>query len=749
MAKAATGKKGSRQPVDGRHARAVQARQAERAPTALNTRLFDARPDRLDFRDLPYRPPLQSLPPRFPDDAMVARLLPAYVRAGLVLDQGRDGACTGFGLACVANYLLWRRHVGAGLRTRFAPVSPRMFYELARRYDEWPGERYEGSSCRGALKGWHKHGVCSEARWPYRFDADGKPLFVPPLDGWETDAASRTLGVYYRVERASVVDLQAAIAEIGAVYVSAQVHDGWETLVSARPRAAPRRHRDLPVIAPPKQPNKLGGHAFALVGYNERGFVVQNSWGRIWGAGGFGLLPYEDWIAHATDAWAVALGVPVLPSDARLAGARWPVPGGQALGALDPATRAANNPPDDPWPVDHPYDYAPYEPWSTARAYAHTLVSGNNGQVMVRDFTHGVDAGAQDYVREIAYDSPWRQFGADRTRAPVLAIYAHGGLNSEDDSIRRIRMLAPVFAANGIYPLFLTWRTGPGETLADIVQDWARKALGGEAPERAAGALEVLGDVRDRAVEVLARLFGRGVWSEMRENAALGAQAGHGLDLLAQNLLRLSQRTAKAGRPLRLHLIGHSAGSILLGHLLSRLNELGAAGAGLTVQSCSLYAAACSVRFAVDHYLPAADSGLLPLERLFLHHLSDPNEKADALPSPTLQAYGKSLLYLVSRALDDQRKMPLLGMERALDPHYARSTDHWAETELASMQAWQARWPAGQGATWRDPTVLTTRRGDRIPATHGSFDANLEVITETLQRIRGEPLVAPLEWLDY
>ena len=79
-----------------------------------------------------------------------------------ILDQGQEGACTGFGLATVANYLLTRRKVIPDP----TPVSPRMFYEIAKRYDEWPGENYDGSSARGAMKGWHKHGVCSESEWP-------------------------------------------------------------------------------------------------------------------------------------------------------------------------------------------------------------------------------------------------------------------------------------------------------------------------------------------------------------------------------------------------------------------------------------------------------------------------------------------------------------------------------------------------------------------------------------------------------
>ena len=49
-----------------------------------------------------------------------------------------------------------------------------MLYELARRYDEWPGENYAGSSARGAMKGWHKHGVCAETMWPSHATEHGR-----------------------------------------------------------------------------------------------------------------------------------------------------------------------------------------------------------------------------------------------------------------------------------------------------------------------------------------------------------------------------------------------------------------------------------------------------------------------------------------------------------------------------------------------------------------------------------------------
>ena len=76
---------------------------------------FDARPDRVDFRDREYRPPLRSLPPEFPARHIISQFLPAYVEDGMVLNQGKEGACTGFGLAAVINYIFWGKLQGTGI----------------------------------------------------------------------------------------------------------------------------------------------------------------------------------------------------------------------------------------------------------------------------------------------------------------------------------------------------------------------------------------------------------------------------------------------------------------------------------------------------------------------------------------------------------------------------------------------------------------------------------------------------------
>lgn len=46
------------------------------------------------------------------------------------------------------------------------------------------------------------------------------------------------------------------------------------------------------------------GHMMLIVGWNEQGYIVQNSWGKDWGDNGYCILPYEYPIVEA---WGVTL----------------------------------------------------------------------------------------------------------------------------------------------------------------------------------------------------------------------------------------------------------------------------------------------------------------------------------------------------------------------------------------------------------------------------------------------------------
>nr|MBA3710634.1 C1 family peptidase [Planctomycetota bacterium] len=250
-----------------------------------DVRRLSIRADDTDARDFLFKPALDPLP---------ANHLPKRSR---VLDQGAEDACVGFALAAVINASLVRR--GGARVDDHGLASERMLFEMARRYDEWDGEDYRGTSLRGAMKGWSRHGVASRAEWPFR---SGKPGHLTADRA--ADAMRRPLGAYYRVADNDVSQVQAAIVEGDAVLASLWLHDGWkrENLQKPRARSAPRYARIAPGSA------RSGLHAVALVGYVADGFIVQNSWGTSWGSGGYALLAYQDWVDNRQDAWVGRIG---------------------------------------------------------------------------------------------------------------------------------------------------------------------------------------------------------------------------------------------------------------------------------------------------------------------------------------------------------------------------------------------------------------------------------------------------------
>jgi GH24 family phage-related lysozyme (muramidase) len=657
--------------------------------------VLDVAPDRVDLRDLLYRPPLVPLPEQWPPPDLVAKHLETYRADGMILDQGREGACTGYGLAACINFLYWRRWVAAGRPEdrRPARVSPKMLYELARLYDEWPGEDYEGSSCRGAMKGWHKHGACAEALWP----KEGRP---DPR--WAEDAAERPLGAYYRIDRSQIGDLQAAIHEVGAVYVSAKVHAGW--------RLGPAR--ELPRI-PWSGQRVEGGHAFALVGYERRGFIVQNSWGEGWGYHGFALLGYDDWLANGMDAWVAVTGAPIARRDAvGLA----PAAIGRSLQVR--AGLAGRGP-----ALDDPR-------WDEARARRHTLVLGNDGRPLRRQPDASDPA---DEVDLLCRRLPGPGLGELGSRK--LLLYAHGGLNDEEAAVRRAQILGPLLLRNGIWPIFVAWRSGLGETLFAQIEDLGRKILDGLGLRTGRTALErfepTRGEIRDSTIEWLAgRGIPRALWAEMKENATAASEPKAGLTLAAAAFERLRAEIPE----LELHLAGHSAGSILLGRFAAPLAQR-----GLSVASTNLMAPACTMGFAARTFGQAAGRGrrkVFDKRRFAIWVLSDRNERRD-----TVGPYGKSLLYLVSRALERTRRAPLLGLEAAWDPSVAPEREPVDLDDRGRLE-WLELWADGPPPeVLREPQVSTGPTA--IPAGHGAFDNSVEVVNAILRNVLGEEPKVP------
>ncbi len=692
----------------------------------IKTVSLNARPDRVDLRDRLYQPKLANLPDCSPEPALLKDWVPEYRK--LILDQGEEGACTGFGLSAVINYLIFRECNLNGRQYPFPQVSASMLYRLARIYDEWPGDDYEGSSCRGAMKGWHKHGVCSWDSWPY---SHANPDAGPIASGWEAEAQRIPLGAYYRVERTLINDMQAAIHEVGALYVSADVHEGWGLVPASKGGKAGK----LPIIPWHSSFEAEGGHAFAIVGYTSDGFIVQNSWGPDWGHNGFAVLTYDDWLKFGTDAWVAVMGAPRAITSGSA--------GAAVRGAYNPSlaaqrSGAAGGPAKHGTPAGkHPGI------WNNPDTLRHTVVLGNNGfperrNVAHRDGREAVIAVAHDEVIKWALSRP--------EKTVKVAIYAHGGLNSEEASLRRVSIMGPWFEANGIFPLFFTWKTGIKETLGGMLADAAARLLpfdstAGGVQDRLKvwkeKAMHAAAEARDRLLEsVCSEILARAGWTEMKTNAAAAAEADGGIALTVQALQTASAALSTHGKKLELHFIGHSAGSILLGHAIPYLTQ--------PVASLHLYAPACTVEFANAFYLPAMKSGsaLDPAYcRTYVHNLDHPAEMAD-----TVGPYGKSLVYLICRALEPMHKTPILGMEAAWKPAFD-SEDIFHARFTPALKLWRKNAAHVTTEYYRLAAHTVDNGESRETPKHGTFDNDILVLNETIARILGKKPIQSVKWL--
>lgn len=585
-------------------------------------------PDRLDLRDRPYRPAIAITPKQ----AMMPKItLP-------ILNQANTSACTGFALSNVVNFLLRSRDDQA------PQISPYMLYSMARRYDEFPGFVEDtGSSLRGAMKGWYKHGACRLDLW--------KKLNMPapakrPQDDWWLDAAQRPLGAYYRIDTRSITDMHIALNEVGILYASALCHAGWLTGMQAK---TPKTGY-WPIPLKPNAPDD-GGHAFILVGYTRAGFILQNSWGKDWGSAGLAILTYEDWLENAMDCWVAQSGVATdqhieIASSVSLRMAR-----GRVKLASDSVLR---NREISPFIID----------------------MENNGRLsntgQFRTQVGDIDALVNVHIGEAR-----KQWGLKDNAPTDIAIYAHGGLTNEEDAAKTAASWIPALYEAKIFPIFLMWETDLWSTLKNRLSD-----LVSDQPRPTAGVGDQLKRFWNQRLERLLATPGTVIWGEMKQNGdAISSAKDSGGRILYERAMHSPWFTQT---PVRLHLIGHSAGSIAHSYIVERLCKL-----GWIFESVNFMAPAVTVDLFNQTVLPRLQDK--KVKRLNQFHLNDVTEQADPTCKPILY-YTRSLLYLVAESFEHGVRTPILGMEKYFD-------EHIASLGLKNIQSWSAPLGVSQSTT--------------------------------------------------
>jgi len=650
------------------------------------SKTLDAFPDKIDVRDWFYQPTLSPLPEQYINFDYIP----------LILDQGSEGACTGFALAAVINYHLIKNGRISTAAVQKECVSPRMLYEMARRYDEWPGEDYVGSSARGSVKGWTAHGVVK--KWLWEDDMTGPAH----LDEERARAALEVpAGAYYRVMHRNIRDMHAAISETGILFATLMVHEGWTD-----PQQLGKTHTylykgkskkiTLPIIE--RKDRADGGHAIAIVGYTREGFIIQNSWGEKWGHKGFALLPYEDWMLHSSDCWVVQLGVPV---DTNL----WDQKDNHDTDSG--RQRAA--------------DIIPLE---SIRPYVINI--GNNGFLSDSGNYWTTETDIERLFPAVA------DAAKDWSKKRIM-LYLHGGLNSEKEVARRIISFKQVCLDNQIYPVHIMWETDFFTSLKNNLFD-----LFTTDDKASVNWLSKLRDstleIKDRTFELTSSRLGTMLWDEMKENAQLASKRPTSEGEKKRAIITVADKGLEAYNTLddkekskwEIHIVAHSAGSIFITYALETLLQI-----GIPIKSVQFLAPAISIALFKEKYFPLMqkDDNLRPI----IYALSDKGERDD-----DVGPYGKSLLYLVSNAFERSRETPILGMEKFINGKNPDLIKKYIDPDIQKMlnkdiNGWPSLVIAGKAPGKEEIDADISRS-----SSHGGFDNDHFTLNSVLYRILGK-----------
>jgi hypothetical protein len=303
-----------------------------------------------------------------------------------------------------------------------------------------------------------------------------------------------------------------------------------------------------------------------------------------------------------------------------------------------------------------------------------------------------------------------------------IVLYAHGGLVSEKSGLTQAQFHINWWkqsAADGIYPMYFIWKTGLGETIAQLLG-----LAGGAARDLAATPREWISDPLVAAIA--RRLGGESVWSGMKRDAEQAVLPDGAATYVAQRLKRFCD-TYKG--QVELHAVGHSAGSVFHSHFIPLSTVTG----NPFFTTTSFMAPAVTVETFLN--LLTMDDGhgrRVPkpeLGHLALFTMKRDFEKQDNC----INIYHQSLLYLIYHAFEAVNPTPILGLEESLR----------GDSQLAQLMGLGGAPSTNAEVIW-STTSATTGCSATEAIHHGDFSNDPPTLNSILRRIlvrcNGEPI---------
>ena len=191
-----------------------------------------------------------------------------------IRDQGSQGTCFAQTAACVKE---WQERKNNNFTEYF---SPQFFYN--NRFNKYDDDETndEGMYSRDVMKLLKNIGICREEIYPYGRIED-KSEILPEM---YEDAKKNIIKSYARIK--SMEKLKKSLCENGPCLIAFPVYNYSSEFWLGKGR------------------DHMGGHAVTVVGYNEEGFIIRNSWGEYWANSGYTIYKYKDWDSH-WEVWTV------------------------------------------------------------------------------------------------------------------------------------------------------------------------------------------------------------------------------------------------------------------------------------------------------------------------------------------------------------------------------------------------------------------------------------------------------------
>lgn len=210
-----------------------------------------------------------------PDSYMPAKLAP-------VLHQGAVGKC----VACALATMKWYHEQ----KERQSEVEWSTDYIYHNRLVT--DHQGEGMIVREALSQLKKYGVCPNDLLPSNKEYPNEYV-RGKLSGLADAALPQRIDAYVRCEDED--DICDCAAQNGAALVVVEVKSSFKAFWF-------KDETNWVLPMPNSGEKSFGFHAICVIGYNEQGIIIQNSWGENWGKEGLAVLPYGY---PLPEAWSV------------------------------------------------------------------------------------------------------------------------------------------------------------------------------------------------------------------------------------------------------------------------------------------------------------------------------------------------------------------------------------------------------------------------------------------------------------